>query len=175
MPYLDKRWIVPGCLLAMMAALSLATPECQGPDAFYRSGDAGPAGAGGRIGTGGVPGGLGGAPGVGGKTGTGGAPGLGGAPGAGGASGAGGSPGIGGSTGCIAAIQAGGYALGSAMPCSACHDNQLPLETTCTKVIDCLGPTYPCPGGNCLLACFNANGASSVAQTCVNNLLAACP
>jgi hypothetical protein len=72
---------------------------------------------------------------------------------------------------CITQIIAGGYAAGTAPPCSACNDgNGNSLATKCTGMLDCLVP----PKTNAdYTSCLNAVGGSSKVGDCVNALTTA--
>jgi len=78
------------------------------------------------------------------------------------------------SANCIQRIVDNGYAAGTAAPCSACHDNSVNLTTICQNAVNCL-ITTPCASNdnNCRTTCLNNVGASSVAATCVNDLVTA--
>lgn len=79
---------------------------------------------------------------------------------------------------CIQKIQANGYSVAtdaSVPSCSACKTSGGDsLEKTCTDMVDCLQPVWPCNSGDrCWLDCRNNAHADSVEEACVMSLTAA--
>ncbi|HEX7596653.1 MAG TPA: hypothetical protein VF518_00470 [Polyangia bacterium] len=80
--------------------------------------------------------------------------------------------------GCILKFKENGYALTGAgttdagvQACSNCKDNNVPLETACKTMIDCLQLAWPCvESSSCWLACQNLATGGTVLNSCVATL-----